>query len=47
MQKHVTGLVKAKGLKTLDAPIPLSCHFSVKTHHKGAAEIGILIYLLD
>ena len=38
-----------KGLKSLDVPIHLSCHFSVKTQHKGTLqpEMGILMYLED
>ena len=53
-QGHITGLppphsLPPKGVKIrqFDAPIDLSCHFSVRTHHKGTfqPELGILIYL--
>ena len=50
--EHVAGLpsphsLPPKGLKILDVPIHLVCHFSVRTHHKGTLqpEPGILIYL--
>ena len=38
-----------KGLKILDAPIHLSCHFFVRAHRKGTlhTELGILMYLED
>ena len=38
-----------KRLKIVDVPIHLSCHFSVRTHHKGTLQpgLGILIYLQD
>ena len=50
--ERVTGLppplsLPPKGLEILDFPVHLSCHFSVRTHHKGTLqpELGILMYL--
>ena len=39
-------ILPPKGLKILDVPIHLSCHFSVRTHWKSTLQpqLGILIY---
>ena len=36
-------------IKILDVPIHLSCHFSLRIHHKRTLQLklGILIYLQD
>ena len=52
--EYVTGLPPPHSLppkrgKILNVPVYLSCHFSVRTHHKGTLQpkLGILIYLQD